>query len=107
MVVSWRGQSGSKLVTPKLYNAFSVSDVREPILKVCQKLGITHNSERKAYAIGCSMGAMILANALGVDGDDSILSGAVCVQAAIKKWEGLEYFQRSLGGVYDRAMGKF
>lgn len=67
VVVSWRGQSGTKLVTPKLYNAFSVDDVREPINKICERLGITKDSERKAYAIGCSMGAMILSNALGVD----------------------------------------
>lgn len=107
VVVSWRGQSGTKLATPKLYNAFSIDDVREPIRKVMSKFNMDRNSKRKAYAIGCSMGAMILANALGVDQEDSPLEAAVCVQAAIKKWEGIDYFANSLGGIYNRAMGSY
>lgn len=107
VVVSWRGQSGTKLVTPKLYNAFSVYDVIEPIRHVCARFGITPTSEKRAYGIGCSMGAMILGNAMGVEGADSLLSGAVCVQAAIKKWEGIDYFANSLGGIYNKAMGKY
>jgi hypothetical protein len=38
------------------------------------------------------MGAKILANLLGTEKENSVLSGATCVQAAIKKWEGLDYF---------------
>ena len=34
----------------------------------------------------------MLTNALGVDGDDALLSGAVCVGGPIKKWEAIEYF---------------
>jgi len=53
------------------------------------------------------MGAKMLSNLLGTEKENSVLSGAACVQAAIKKWEGLEYFQNSLGGVYNRALGKY
>lgn len=53
------------------------------------------------------MGANITANCLGIDGETSLLSGAVCVHSAIKKWAGLEYFEGSLGGMYNRAMGRY
>lgn len=59
-----------------------------------------------AYAIGVSMGANILANYLGIHAKDKLLSGAVCIQSGIKKWEGVEFFRTSLGGTYNRAMGK-
>lgn len=102
-MVSFRGQSeGGKLVTPKLYNALSVEDIREPMFYVKEKY-----LKGKAYACGCSMGANILANYLGMYPDEGILSGAVCIQAGIKKWEGAEYFRTSLGGIYNRAMGKY
>ena len=61
----------------------------------------------RAYAVGCSMGAIILSNYLGLYPDEGILSGAVCIQAAIKKWIGAEYFRDSLGGIYNRAMGSY
>ena len=60
----------------------------------------------KAYAIGVSMGANILANYLGIHADDHFLSGAVCIQAGIKKWEGVEFFRTSLNSTYNKAMGK-
>lgn len=75
-MISFRGQSGGKLVTPKLYNALSVDDIREPmehVLKQKCKKGT------KAYAIGVSMGANILANYLGIHAQDKLLSGAVCI----------------------------
>lgn len=88
-----------------LHNAMSVNDLREPMQHVYNKY--CKGTGRRAFAIGCSMGAIVLANSLGVDGENSVLSGAVCVQAAIKKWMGLETFVNSLGGTYNRAMGKF
>ena len=74
-MVSFRGQSvGGKLVTPKLYNALSVEDIREPMQYVQKKYG-----KGRAYAIGCSMGAIILSNYLGLYPDEGLLSGAVCI----------------------------
>ena len=61
VMISFRGQSGGKLVTPKLYNAMSVDDFKEPMEYVFKKI-----NPPKAYAIGCSMGSMVLANYLGV-----------------------------------------
>jgi predicted alpha/beta-fold hydrolase len=61
----------------------------------------------KAYAIGCSMGANVLSNYLGLYPDEELISGAVCIQAAIMKWKGAEYFKKSFGGIYNRAMGSY
>ena len=66
-MISWRGQSGVPLKTPQLYNAFSVDDVREPMQYVHEKYIKGRGDNVKVFAIGCSMGAMVLANALGVD----------------------------------------
>jgi len=102
-MISFRGQSGTKLVTPQLYNALSVDDIREPMEHVLRTRCLNGT---KAYAIGVSMGANILANYLGIYADNCVLSGAICIQAGIKKWEGVEFFRTSLRGVYNKAMGK-
>lgn len=36
-----------------------------------------------------------------------MISGAVCVQAAIKKWKGVEHFEQSGFGIYNEYMGKY
>mmetsp|Transcript_2075 Transcript_2075/g.3667 ORF Transcript_2075/g.3667 Transcript_2075/m.3667 type:complete len:144 (+) Transcript_2075:1392-1823(+) len=104
-MVSYRGQSGLPLHTPKLYNALSIDDIGEPIDYVFDKYCAPKN--QRAFAMGCSMGANILSNYLGIKGEETKLSGGVCVQAAIKKWAGVETFESSLGGVYNRSMGKW
>jgi predicted alpha/beta-fold hydrolase len=53
------------------------------------------------------MGAKVLANYLGVYNTNSVVQGSVCINAAIKKWEGVRYFEKSLFGIYNRAMGKY
>ena len=61
-MISFRGQSvGGKLVTPKFYNAMSVEDIGEPMEYAINKI-----KPKRSYAIGCSMGANILANYQGV-----------------------------------------
>jgi len=60
---------------------------------------------RKAFAIGCSMGANILGNLLGVQGKDSFLTAACVLQAPIKKWECQEGLRSSMWGFYDYVLG--
>lgn len=48
-----------------------------------------------------------MTNMLGVDGESSLLSGAVCVATAIKKWAGMDHFTSTLGGLYNQAMGYY
>ena len=103
-MISWRGYSGADLVTPRVHNALAVDDIGEPIEHVFEKYCAP--TGQRAYAIGCSLGAAVLSNMLGFDGNDSKLSGAVCVQAAIKKWEGCDFLEKSLGGLYHAALGR-
>ena len=35
--VSWRGHSGSKLMTPQIHNALAVNDAKEPIEYIYDK----------------------------------------------------------------------
>lgn len=76
-MISWRGYSGAKIVTPKVHNALSVDDIREPMMAVYERY--CKPTSQRAYAIGCSMGANVLSNTLGFDEDSSLLSGAVCI----------------------------
>lgn len=89
-MISWRGYSGAKLVTPKVHNALAVDDIREPMRHVFNKY--CKPSGQRAYAIGCSMGATVLANELGFSGNKSLLSGAVCIQAIINKSKAVGFF---------------
>lgn len=82
----------------------AVDDIREPMEHVFEKY--CKPDGQKAYAVGCSLGAGVLTNCLGFDGGNSILSGAACVQAAIKKWEGVEFLEKSLGGFYHGHLGE-
>jgi predicted alpha/beta-fold hydrolase len=77
VMISYRGRSGAKLITPKLYNALSTDDIKEPMEYVYNKY--CRNTGRKCYAIGVSMGAMILSNYLGTYRSNTMLGGAVCV----------------------------
>lgn len=87
--IAWRG-FGSELKSPVLHNANSTTDLIEPMEYVYDKF----YKGRKAYAVGCSMGSNVIANSLGLQQEDTILSGAVCCQAAIKKWKCLDYFEK-------------
>ena len=93
------------LKTAKIHNMMAVSDAREPIQYIYEKY--VQQTGQRAYSIGCSMGANITTNMLGVDGDASILSGAVMVHTAIKKWEALSLADTRMGKIYNSAMGKY
>ena len=70
-VINYRGLAGAKLVTPKLYEANSIMDIIEPIRHIQKK------HKAKYFAMGCSMGGNILANALGSN-ENLNLESAVC-----------------------------
>jgi predicted alpha/beta-fold hydrolase len=64
-MISFRGMSGAQLNTPMLHNALSVNDIKEPMIYVYNKL--SQDRKIKAFALGCSMGATVLSNMLGID----------------------------------------
>ena len=85
VVINYRGLAGIELATSKVYCSYAYMDIVEPMEYVYNKYCL--NPKKKAYAIGCSMGANILANLLGHLGQNCILDAACVVQAPIKKWE--------------------
>jgi len=66
VVINWRGLSGMKLQTPTFYCGSSTCDLIEPMEYIYDKFCKPFN--RKAFAVGCSMGGNVLVNSLGILG---------------------------------------
>lgn len=101
-VVNSRGCANSRITTPVLFNARSTWDVRQTIRWLRETF-----PNRPLFAVGFSLGANILTNYLGEEGDKCILTAAVALScpwsldvsnmALQRSW-----FKRS---IYSRAMG--
>ena len=52
------------------------------------------------------MGGNLLANLLGYEGEKSVLDAACVLCAPMKQWKCIKDIKESLGGFYDRGMGK-
>mmetsp|Transcript_12618 Transcript_12618/g.19630 ORF Transcript_12618/g.19630 Transcript_12618/m.19630 type:complete len:136 (+) Transcript_12618:625-1032(+) len=76
----------------------------EPMEYIYEKYCKDQN--RKAFAVGTSLGAGILGNVLGNQGEDSFLEAACVVQAPIKKWECVPTIQKACCGLFNYAMGR-
>jgi predicted alpha/beta-fold hydrolase len=102
IVINYRGLAGAPLDTPQLFCSYSHEDMLEPIKFYSQK----YCQNRKVFAVGCSMGANILANLIGNEGDDCMLEAACIVQAPIKMWECERQLREELFGQYDVRLGQ-
>ena len=51
------------------------------------------------------MGGNMLANALGEEGENSILEAACIIVAPIKLWETISNIETTLNGFYDKQFG--
>ncbi|KAF2652829.1 AB-hydrolase YheT, partial [Lophiostoma macrostomum CBS 122681] len=110
-VVTARGCAMSKVTTPHLFNARSTWDVRQTV----QWLRATF-PKRPLYAVGFSMGANILTNYCGEEGERCELQAAVACSnpwnlelshwALRRTWVGHELYLRVLGksvvGLYEK-----
>lgn len=102
-VVNGRGCALSKVTTPHLFNARSTWDVRQTI-KHLRKIF----PNRPLYAVGYSLGANILTNYVGEEGEECVLKAAiacsnpwnleVCSKGLQRTWIGLEVYSRAMGG---------
>lgn len=102
-VVNGRGCALSKITTPQLFNARATWDVRQAI----QDLRVLFPN-RPLYAVGYSLGANILTNYCGEEGDKCVLKAAV---ANSNPWNlelcNVELNRTYLGvHIYSRTMGK-
>ena len=57
------------------------------------------------YALGCSMGGIILSNLIGYQGDQCFIDAACILSSPIKMWETQEAIKKSLYGLYDKVLG--
>jgi predicted alpha/beta-fold hydrolase len=73
-VVNSRGCSWSKITTPFMFNARATWDIRQ-VVKWLRKTW----PKRRLYAVGFSLGANILCNYLGEEGEDCQVESAVLV----------------------------
>lgn len=102
-VVNSRGCARSTVTTPRLFNARSTWDVRQTVKWLRQKY-----PNRPLFAVGFSLGANILVNYLGEEGDKCVLKGAVAcsnpwdlAQGSIslqKSWLGKEVYSKTMAG---------
>ncbi|THX01159.1 AB-hydrolase YheT [Aureobasidium pullulans] len=102
IVVNSRGCAMSKITTGILYNARATWDLRQTV-KWCRKM----YPNRPLYAIGYSLGANILTNYLGEEGDACELQAAVVCSnpwklevaslALQRTWLGLNVYSKTMG----------
>lgn len=110
-VVNGRGCALSKVTTPQLFNSRSTWDVRQTVLAL---RSIFPN--RPLYGIGFSLGANILTNYCGEEGESCVLKAAIacsnpwnlelCNTELQRTWLGLEVYARAMGknlmGLFER-----
>jgi predicted alpha/beta-fold hydrolase len=101
-VVNGRGCALSRITTPQMFNSRATWDVRQTILS------LTHLfPNRPLYAVGFSLGANILTNYCGEEGEDCVLKAAVscsnpwnlevCNTELQRSWLGLHVYSRTMG----------
>lgn len=109
-VVNSRGCARSKLTTDVLYNARTTWDLRQ-FVKWCRQT----YPNRPLYAIGFSLGANMLTNYVGEEGENCELKAAitvgnpfnleVCNIAMQSTWMGREVYSKSLGASLRKLVG--
>ncbi|CAN6647800.1 monoacylglycerol lipase [Trichomonascus vanleenenianus] len=103
LVINSRGCARTKITTPQLFCGLATDDIRRLV-----KLIRAQQPNRKIYLVGYSLGAAILANYLGQEGEE-VAVDAACVVAA--PWDFVQSYyalQSSYIGrtVYSRQMAR-
>jgi predicted alpha/beta-fold hydrolase len=101
-VVNGRGCALSKITTPQLFNSRATWDVRQTILTLRELF-----PNRPLYAVGFSLGANILTNYVGEEGQACMLKAVVscsnpwnlevCNVELQRTWLGLEVYCKTMG----------
>lgn len=104
VVINYRGLAGASLTTPRMYTANDWKDVLHPMKHVYQKYCKPHN--KKAFAMGCSMGAGMIGNLLGNEGENCFLEAACLVNPPMKLLICEQSIRNSAYGAYNTALGK-
>jgi len=108
VVVNFRGCSGVKLTSPKIYWTCNWTDVKEPIEYIHARFCSGDNQDfmkRNLYAYAVSLGACMLTKYLFTSGDKCVLSGAIPYSVFYEGEANVPFFKRSGWKFYDFAMG--
>eukprot|EP01024_Parvocaulis_polyphysoides_P017602 TRINITY_DN17777_c1_g1_i1.p1 TRINITY_DN17777_c1_g1~~TRINITY_DN17777_c1_g1_i1.p1 ORF type:complete len:455 (-),score=35.28 TRINITY_DN17777_c1_g1_i1:262-1626(-) len=108
VVVNGRGTANSPVVTPQFYSASFTGDIREVVQHVVRKQTMANGGNGTApqvCAIGWSLGANILVNYLGEEGQDCPLTCAVSMCNPFNLTECDKNFRNGINFVYDWRLG--
>ena len=99
-VINHRGLCSTPLLTPLTYHGGSSSDIKAAIEHISSK-----HPGQPIYGVGYSLGSNMLGNYLGEEGENSLLSGAVCICCPFKTLEASAYIEKSAFGLISRYLG--
>lgn len=107
MVINFRGASGVKITSAKMYSAANWTDFKEPLDYIHDKYCSGNNDylKRNIYGYACSLGAGMLNLYLVKDGSNSKLTGAICFSQPFSMKRNVNFFRQSFYGVYNWIMG--
>ena len=108
VVANFRGCSGVKLTSPKIYWKCNWTDVKEPIEYIHAQYCSGDNvdfKKRNLYAYAVSLGAGMLTKYLFKSGDKCVLSGALNYGVFYEVEANVPFFKRSGWKFYDFALG--
>jgi predicted alpha/beta-fold hydrolase len=86
------------------YCAYSIDDLREPLHYIHEKYCLS--KKRDIFLIGSSMGANIVANYLGMEGDQCFVKAGCCLQPPFNMTVCGKNIERSLFGMYNKVLGQ-
>jgi predicted alpha/beta-fold hydrolase len=111
-VINARGCAWSKLTTPVLFNARATWDMRQLVKFLREKF-----PKKKMFAVGYSLGANILTNYLGEEGDKCELSAGIIVgnpwdlgvsNGILKStWVGLNVYHAAMGSAVKKLFFRY
>ena len=92
-VINHRGCWDTPLLTPITYHGGSSFDTKAAVKYIKSK-----HPNQPIYGVSYSLGSNILGNYLGEEGEDSLLSGAVCIGSPFKTYEASTTSENALFG---------
>ncbi|CDW89740.1 embryogenesis-associated protein emb8-like [Stylonychia lemnae] len=106
VVINHRGSSGLDLTSPRIYCASSQDDLREAVNFIVNNYcsSLSRNRQRDIFLVGNSLGANLLANYLGEEGQQCPVKAACCVQPPMKIWVFSQTIRNTLYGFYDKVV---
>ncbi|CDW77448.1 embryogenesis-associated protein emb8-like [Stylonychia lemnae] len=106
VIINYRGTSGVKLTSSKIYWMNQWEDVKEPIDYISQKYCRGEEYlKRSLYGYGASLGGQFLSSYLIHEGQNSVLDGAITYGQPFNLKDNVEFFKKNCFKFFDFGMG--